>query len=66
MEISRWSKEEREKATKMVRDTVWKQAIASREERGVPAQAFFDRVRELIAENEPKSSDYIDPVSAAI
>ena len=66
MEISRWSKEERAKATKMVRDTVWKQAIASREERGVPAQAFFDRFRELIAENEPKSTGYIDPVSAAI
>ncbi|MDA0662884.1 MAG: TRAP transporter substrate-binding protein DctP [Proteobacteria bacterium] len=66
MEIVRWSKEEREKAAKLVRDKVWEEAIVSREKRGVPARAFVARFVEIIAENEPKSTGYIDPVSAAI
>ncbi|MCB1743801.1 MAG: hypothetical protein KDK91_25725, partial [Gammaproteobacteria bacterium] len=62
----RWKKEEREKARELVQGKVWEEAIKSREARGAPARAFFERFRKLLIENEPKATDYIDPVSVAL
>jgi TRAP-type transport system periplasmic protein len=66
MTFLRWPKEEREKARKIISETVWEQAIASREGKGIPARAFVKRLRELIAEYEKTSTGYIDPVSVAL
>lgn len=66
MTFIRWSKEEREKAREKVLATVWDEAIRMREQRGVPARAFFERFRELMAENEPSAVAYIDPVSVKL
>jgi TRAP-type C4-dicarboxylate transport system substrate-binding protein len=63
MKFIRWSREEREKARKIVASKVWDEAIRTREARGVPARAFFTRFQELMAKNEPAASTYIDPVS---
>jgi TRAP-type C4-dicarboxylate transport system substrate-binding protein len=66
MTFMRWSKEEREVARKIVADKVWEEAIRTREARGAPARQFFNRFRELLAQNEPKATDYIDPVSVVL
>lgn len=63
MKFIRWSREEREKARKIVAEKLWEDAIRTREARGVPARKFFARFLELMAENEPRATDYIDPVS---
>ena len=66
MTFIRWSKEEREAASKIVTETVWEDAISTREKRGAPARAFVKRFKELIVENEKKATIYIDPVSVAL
>ncbi len=66
MTFQRWSKEEREKARKIVSETVWDEAIRSREARKAPAREFFNRFREILAQNEPKATDYIDPVTVVL
>lgn len=66
MKFLRWSKEEREKARKIVSETVWDEALKTREARGVPAREFFTRFQQLMAENEPRATNYIDPVSIKI
>jgi TRAP-type transport system periplasmic protein len=66
MTFLRWSKEEREVARKIVAETVWDEAIRTRQARGAPAREFFDRFRAVLAENEPKAADFIDPVSVAL
>jgi TRAP-type transport system periplasmic protein len=66
MTFIRWSKEEREAARKIIADTVWEDAIRSREAKGVPARAFVTRMRELITEHEKTAKDYIDPVTVAL
>jgi TRAP-type transport system periplasmic protein len=66
MTFIRWSKEERETARKIVSETVWDEAIRTREARGVAAREFFTRFQELMAENEPAATNYIDPVSVKL
>jgi TRAP-type transport system periplasmic protein len=66
MTFLRWSKEERAAALKIVSASVWDEAIRTREARGAPAREFFNRFRALLAENEPKANDFIDPVSVAL
>lgn len=66
MKFIRWSKQEREKAREMVAGTVWDEAIQTREKRGVPAREFFTRFQKLMVENEPRATDYIDPVSVQL
>lgn len=66
MSFIRWSKEEREKARELVAGTVWDEAIRTREARGVPAREFFERFQQLMAENEPAATNFIDPVSVKL
>jgi TRAP-type transport system periplasmic protein len=66
MTFLRWSKEERDAARKLVSETVWEEAIRTREARGAPAREFVKRFRELIVENEAKATDYVDAVSVAL
>lgn len=66
MTFIRWPKEEREKARKLVSEKVWDQALSEREARGVAAREFFERFQELMVENEPAATDYIDPVSVVL
>lgn len=66
MTFLRWSKEERNIALKIVTEKVWDEAIRTREARGAPAREFFNRFREVLAQNEPKALDFIDPVSVVL
>jgi TRAP-type transport system periplasmic protein len=66
MKFIRWSKEEREKARAIVTEKVWEDAIKSREARGAPAREFTTRFLELMAQNEPAATEYIDPVSVVL
>jgi TRAP-type transport system periplasmic protein len=66
MKFLRWSKEEREAARKVIEESVWDEAIRTRQARGAPAREFFDRFRAVLKENEPKAGDFIDPVSVVL
>jgi TRAP-type transport system periplasmic protein len=66
MTFLRWPKADREAARKIVSETVWEEAIRTREARGAPAREFVERFKALIVENEKKATAYIDPVSVAL